>query len=451
MYQRNLQTITGKSPVILNKLIFRLPKQIHTFSGNLTYKDSSRLTIAALFILIPILLLSGCDTSGSVGGDIISDDETTGTIEIDIDDITVLNENTFSGRLPNTSVGYLEDPVYGTIQSVALFKPSISRSELGDISSRDEISLRLIFNPLIYGDENDVSSYEIYEAGEIWRGNQLLYNEEVSVNFGQKIAEFEVGTEDTVSVTLSNAWKLKFSEFFNSEAAERDSIYRNSFPGLAIVPAKTNKQIRFIKNLRDDPDDTEELVTSFIVKNPNADNDEELEEDDSENDTVSLSVRDWGASLTRTEQAENENSIIVHNTENVLRFNLNLPVDTLSTKNIVNAQLLLYKNMTPEKNTPGISRPVTNQARIHIFSNEPPSIMSEIFTTNADIINAIDEDEEMFRLNITQFILNEVFGEADERKLYLTIQSVNGILYSTHFFNSSNPEVKPRIVITTVN
>lgn len=464
MYHRNLQTITGKLPVILNKLTNRLPKKRLLLTDK-TIPNTNRIgTIISLFLLLPVLFLNGCDTSGSVGSDIITDDEGTETIEIEIDNYELLSGNTFSGRLPNTSVGYFEDPVYGTIRSVALIKPSISKTEVDTLTAEDKLSLNIVLNPTIYGDENGVSSFEIYETDEIWRGTQLKYNQPIDVDFGSKVGEFQVSAEDTTAmVELSDVWTEKFMEFHNSTSADRDSLYRITFPGLAVVPSESNQQIRFIKNIRNDSNNEDEVITTFVVEKPeDEESTENDEEDEEENDDIlNLSVRDWGASFVHSGSSNNpgNGNFAMSNISHVLRLDPEIDKDLLASKNIVSAQLLLYKDTEPETSTPGIERPVTNSVRVHLFSEQPEDLMAEIFTTSASFFTTIndgeDEDEDekeenVFRVNISQYIRNEVFGDADEQKLYLTIQSVNGILYSTHFFDQSEAATKPRIVITTV-
>ncbi|MDX1640581.1 MAG: hypothetical protein R3220_02705 [Balneolaceae bacterium] len=443
---------TGKFPAKINS--FNCSNNNFGFSfGNHYSKKGSRFLIAAFLLLITAFLSSACETPGSIGEEIISDDEPVKSQTVYIQDYTVSEENSFSGRLANTGVGYFEDPVYGTMKSVALLKPSISTSDIDMIGLQDTLALKLIFNPPVYGDSLATSTYEIYEAAEIWRGTELRFNDEIPVDMTNKIAEFQVEAgEDSIVVDLSRDFMVRFSEFFNADtslsSAQRDSIYINNFPGIAIVPSEANRNIRFLKTLTDEggttTDDENQSITSFLLKSPNQDEDEE-------DGPQELPVRDWGMSFTRQSEPDYPDNIVMHNSERVLKLNLNIPKDELETKSIVNAQLVFSKNNTPVQGNPVIKRPNTNLVRAHIFDEEPNDVMAEIFTTQPNVSTSLNDTSNAFYMDITQHVLNEVFGDTEDRFLYVSIQSVNGLIYSSHFFDPNSADVnKPRVVITYV-
>ena len=470
MYQKNSHNTTGTLPVTIKSF-----NRFFHFSGKKGEfrfsQKGSRSTVTAFLLLATAFLFLGCESPGLIGEDIISDDENIETRIDLVDQLTVHHENSFSGRLPNTSLGYVEDPVFGTIKSIALLKPTISRAQLDTIFSDDKIHLKLIFRSEVYGSELSISDYEIFEANEVWRGNQLRYNSEIPVNYGSKVAEFQVIDEDTVWVEMSREWTNKYAEYFNNTAADRDSLYRNSFPGLAIVPSESNQQIRFLRNLIDEEG---EQATSFFVEsqhhdnndngdNGNDDENDENGEDENGNDENGngeededdglreLGVRDWGASFVRTTTTETTEGIVLHNTGTALQVEFDLPTDELASKNIVNAQLILSVDNSPEFIDPNFVRPQTNLIRAHVFNDVPRDLAGEIFTTGHSFSSQIEEGEETFKINITQYVLNEVFGDLDERKLFLTVQATNGLLYSSIFHGADAPEnKKPRIVITSV-
>lgn len=453
MYLKNLPITTGKFPAKTNRSncsqnipIFSKGTQSNTNKG-------SRFSVAAFLLLITAFLSIGCESPGSVGEDIVDDKESVVSETVYLDDFTIIEENSFSGRLANTAVGSYEDPLYGTMRSVALLKPSISTSEVDTIRENDSLTLRLIFNGDIYGDTLATSNYEIYEAGEIWRGAQLRYNEEVSVDMSSPVGQFQVrATQDTVVVDVSEFWKNKYAEYFNSNlsSAERDSVYINNFPGLAIVPSEGNQNIRFLKTQLSgegsgDDEDEEELITSFLYETM-------VEDDDDEEDTGPevISVRDWGASFTREGGSDTFGDFFLHNSERALRIDPNIPED-LASKNIVNARLILSKNNEPQKNTSFVGRPNTNLIRGHVFDDDPNDVMAEIFTSEPNYSSVLSDTSSVFLMNVTQYVLNDVYGDVKDRKFYVTIQSVNGLIYSSHFFDPNSADIKkPRIVITYV-
>jgi hypothetical protein len=453
MYLKNLPNITGILPETRRRSYFN--KNLIHFNHFSQNKGSRSRITAFLILLMSVNLFLGCETPGSVGDNIITEEDTIETTTIVVDRLNIVQENAFSGRLSNTPLGYLQDPVYGTIKSAALIKPVLSRAQVDTIRENTTIFLRLIFNPLVYGSESAASEFEIFEAGEIWRGTQLRYNREVNVDFGSKVAEFQVVAQDTVVIELSGEWTQKFAGFFNNEAADRDSLYRNNFPGLAIVPSENNQKIRFIKHSQLAEGD---LITSFLVDTTSVqtiDEDDDGEENGASPELVPLDVRDWGASFIRTDEPEYSTGIVLHNGERALFLDIDLPRDSLKTKNIVNAQLVLSKDFGPESLYPGILRPRSNLTRLHVFNQPPADLMGEIFTfapTNPNVYSAVlGDEEETFKMDITQHILNEVYGNIENRKPYLTLQSVNGIVYSSRFFDNNAPDnLKPRIVITTL-
>ena len=262
-----------------------------------------------------------------------------------------------------------------------------------------------------------------------------------------KIGEFEMAGEDTVLVPLSDTWAAKFAQFFNLDTDDRDSLYIRNFPGVAIVPLEGNQNIRFLKNNFTDPDSNTEQITSFVL-NPR---DGEEEEDDDDLQDRLISVRDWGGSFTRTSEPEFESTFTIHNSETVLKLQITLPETELADKNILDAKLILTKSASSLL-PPGFERPLTDLIRANEFAEEPEDIMAEIFSSNPTFFVALEDDEsQTFKLDITQHIVDKIYGEDLNRKLYLTTETVVGTLYSARFFNSTTADsTKPRLVITYV-
>lgn len=456
MYRKNLPIITGKFPAKINSFNCSQDNSDSVNGTDFSIKGS-RFSIAAFLLLITAFLASACEEPGSIGGDIISGEDPIESQTIYIHDYSVLEENSYSGRLAHTAMGYFEDPIYGTVKSTALLKPSISTSEIDMIGLQDTLSLQLIFDDAVYGDSLATSSFEIYKAAEIWRGTELRYNREIPIDMSHKVGEFQVEAgEDSIVVDLSRGFMIEYAEYFNADtslsSAEKDSLYINHFPGLAIVPAEGNRNIRFLKNLTAN-EDTEggedQFITSFLLKTSNQDDDDD--DDDEEDGPVEIGVRDWGASITRQMEPDYADNIVLHNSERVLKLQLELPEEELSSKSIVNAQLVFSKNNDPLQSSPQITRPNTNFIRAHVFDEEPVDVMAEIFTSEPNFATSLNDTSNAFFLNITQHVLNDVYGDAESRIMYISLESVNGILFSSHFFDPNSADIrKPRLVITYV-
>ncbi len=435
MYLKNLQTTTGRSPEKMSN------------SSNTKFLNSkgSRLSIAA-FLLLIIPLIVGCESPGSVGEGLGPDGSSVTTDEYSVTDITPVEENFFSGRLSNSAMGYIEDPLYGTVNAVAVLKPVISTSAVDTLVEGDRMTLRMVFNPSIYGDELSVSDYEIFELSEQWRGNELKYNEAAPVDFSSKVAEFQVADEDTVEVELSAEWVEKYSTYFNSNDANRDSLYTREFTGLAIVPAETNSRVRF---LRHTPADLEEdpAITEFRVYTTEFD-----EEEEQDVEVVnSLALRDWGAYVVRSDEPEYDSGYVLHNVDRLIEVNLDLPTEELQSKNIVNASLIFSIDRSDEQLSSSIMRPDVESIRAHTFLTPPADLISEIFVSPPRFGADINEDEELFKVDVTQYVLDTTYGDVNAAPLYFSAQAVNGILYSIKLHdNAATQDRQPRLIITSV-
>ncbi|MFO7798493.1 hypothetical protein [Rhodohalobacter sp.] len=405
----------------------------------------SRLSIAA-FLLLIIPLIVGCESPGSVGEGLGPDGSSVTTDEYSVTDVSSVEENFFSGGLSYSAMGYIEDPVYGTLNAVAVLKPVISTSAVDTLVEGDTMTLRMVFNSSIYGDELSVSDYEIFELEDQWRGNELKYNEAAPVDFSSKVAEFQVADEDTVEVELSAEWVEKYSTYFNSDDANRDSLYTREFTGLAIVPAETNSRVKF---LRHTPADEEEdpAITEFRIYSTEFD-----EEEDEDVEVVSsLGLRDWGAYVVRSDEPDYDSGNVLHSIDRLMEVNLNLPFEDLQSKNIVNASLIFSIDRSDEQLNSSIVRPDVESIRAHTFSTPPADLISEIFATPARFGANINEDEEIFKVDVTQYILDTTYGDVNAAPLYFSAQSVNGILYSIKLHDNAAPQDRqPRLIITSV-
>jgi hypothetical protein len=55
-------------------------------------------------------------------------------------------------------------------------------------------------------------------------------------------------------------------------------------------------------------------------------------------------------------------------------------------------------------------------------------------------------------MNITSYVLNEVYGDRDEGSLFISLQTINGFIYSAHLYDQDAEETRrPRVIITSVD
>lgn len=449
MYLKNLLNITGTLPVKKSELLNQpaTPTEFKIISFDYA---GSRSPIAAFLLLMVVFLTVACSDPSPVGDGLNNDNDEVITQEFDLDEITTTYVNTYSGRLENTSMGYVNDPLYGTLQAIALLKPSISTSEVDSIGEDDVISLKLVFTSEVYGDESSTATYELYEPAELWRGRELRYNQStIQIDQNSKVGEFQVGSEDSVEVELSPEWVEKYLDVYNAPSAERDSLLRNEFRGLAIVPAETNSRLHFLKHRPDEDEDSEDLIlesaTSLLVTSPATDNEDEV--------VRAFSMRDWGTSFEKSDEPDNSDKILLYNTGRILKITPpDLNPEDLEGSNIVSAQLLISADSSSTTADPSFVRPKAEVLRIHQFINEPTDLGAEIFDRSANYGSGRNEDDDaLFNIDITDYVLNNLFGGNEDPILYLSIQGDNGILYNTEIYNQDGPENrKPRLIITYV-
>ncbi|MCH8547756.1 MAG: DUF4270 domain-containing protein [Balneolaceae bacterium] len=447
--------ITGRSP---EKRSDR-PSTSEPDRNNLNIAiKGSRLPVAA-FLLLAALIFAGCESGGTVGDGLGPDPDEARTTTYDVESISTVEANTFSGRLQNSAMGAFQDPLYGNLNAVSLLKPAITRAVVDEIGEDDTMSLKLTFRTPIYGDAGSVSRFEIYEVGERWRGNQLRYNSEVAVDLSAKVGEFEVADEDSIEVPLDNEWVQKFREFFNSEEANRDSLYRREFTGLAIVPVDDDSKIRFLRHSQDDDEDAPG-ITRFLVNSPNGNGengdengngDDNGDENGNGSSSQFLDLIDWGSTVVRSDEPDFDDGFVLHNSERILQVDVDLPIEELSSKNIVNAKLVFVRDTEREEMTSAISRPAVTSLRGHSFQRTPSDLVSELFVNPSRFGSSLDQDNQLFSIDITQYILNYVFGDIEEGPIFVSLQTTNGILFSSDFYGSQASEnLRPRIIITTV-
>lgn len=442
MFQKNSQITTGLLPEKMNKnCTVQAGKYSQLFSNFVT--QGSRSKITAFLFLVIFLAGSGCEDSGFVGGDVEPGDDKVSTTEIELTDLTLLSEEGFSGRLASTGMGIVDDPAFGRVWSAALLKPSISQDNLDEFDEDSELKLRLVFNSLKYGDETSVSEYHIYEVDRRWRGNELTFNNPVSYDDSNLIGSFQVTDETSKDVELSEEWVDRYRQYFNSDAANRDSLYTFEFPGIAVVPADQNQRLDYLRHQPAESDTAGTEVTRFRIEN----------EEDSL--FVNMPLLDWGASMERDDDGiDEDDSFILHNTyEKILELDLDIDESQFVGQDIINAQLVFHVDQEPETTKPaGFARPNPALLRYHIFNADPLDLPAELFTTGATGSSTLNTDENFYQINITNYFLNDLYGSAEATPIYISLQTNNGLLYSSRFFNENGPaERTPKLIITTIN
>jgi hypothetical protein len=462
MYQQNLQTTIIKLPETTNNISpgQNVIKLTNTRKSN--YKSIQRLRTYLFIAAIAAftILSTGCEEPGNVGGRFLDDDANLETNSIAPESIEGYSSNTYTGRLRLMAIGQYDDMLFGEFKSTGIIKPAIDTTGIGtSITEEQTLKLRLVFSPVVYGDTLSTADFDLYRATEIWRGNELRFNQTIPYDETQKVGEFSVTGRETVEVELDHGWVEEYNEFLSYEEDDRNNYYRDNFPGLVIVPAESNNKVLFAK-LRpasDEEDDDLDFVR-FVLEDGGEENggdngEENGEDEETEEDPRTFQrIQDWGSLQSRAEPAGQPEGIIVHNTLDqfgVMEPGIN--ADRLGSKNLANVQLVFYQDQSQlEGSLPeGHSRPEVSLARIHVI--DTGSIGDMIFSQSPNFISQLDPDDNSYRFDLSNYANSVLFSTPITGRFYIAVESINGLVFSTLLFNENAPEeLRPRILITSV-
>lgn len=383
------------------------------------------------------LTLYGCEDPGAVGGSFTDPGTEVRDTVFYVSDVEVDSFISFTGNQSYFSAGQFNDPLFGNVRSVSLLKPSLPTIGVTDsLSAGSYLSLQLAVNDSsLYGDTLSTAQFNIVELNQIWRGRAWKINDEVPLS-QNVIGSFQVDeTTDSLVVPLDQEWSSRYRDFYNAFSANRDSLYRYDFHGLAIVPQNEAQLVPFSSS-----------ESRFFVIDP------------AQEDTSFVTGAQWGFSLERSGggDAPAGSSKLINTFEKVVKFNLNLSSEDLGTVNISKVELFVYRDNETLSNTisqvsNSAVRPPIGTTRLYLSETQN---LPEAFTAGSPLATgAYDEEEGAYRFDITRFtnsILLE--GTPENNSFYVTFDSNDGIIRSGLLFNDQAPEdVRPKIVVTFVN
>ena len=409
-------------------------------------------TGASLFLFFSVFLM-GCEDSGIVGSEIGTPDAEIQSMVVDVTGFEVVSENGFSGKLSYSATGRVNDPVYGDVTASTLLKPALTAVGLDSILlDTHTMQLRVVLDSERYGLADPApSGFAVYEAGSLWRGNELYVNEPVPSDISRELGSFTLMTEDTAIVPLDPLWVEAFAAFFNDTSDTRSERYKQEFRGLSIAPVNVTDQMRFFRYDAAIDDSLNLGSTRFEIVGP----------DSAGTDSVyaTISPLDWGASIDRTPATEApEGGVVLLNTfESVIKTTLDIDPAQFEGKEIVNAQLTLHVKAEEDD----LLRPDITTIRVHRVEELPGNLGEYLFTTTPQFAATAvrDEDDETlvyFNINLTGLVFDELYGDSGEGALeqpvlYISIQANNGKLYSATLVDETGPEEKrPRLTVTYI-
>ncbi|MEX0719768.1 MAG: hypothetical protein WD059_03810 [Balneolaceae bacterium] len=388
-------------------------------------------------LLTLLILFTGCEDPGSVGGEFIDKQELTFDT-LSISGIQTQSFSGYTGRLNFVTMGKYSDPIFGDIDATAILKPDISASlPEGDQLHEDySMKLELVIDSInTYGDTFSEANYTIYEVASQWNGATYRFDSELDYNNTTPVGTFNLNDEgvDTVVVDLSDEWKDVFAGFYHNEGSGADSSYRHDFHGLALVADDGTNKISF----------------------PNINSSRFLAINNVDPDTTNFSIRDWAYTLDRTGETTQEDVSVLHTTlEKMLLINLDEFLNQFVDENFIRAEILLQEATEELELLVHENRLGVNSLRIDIGYEEDPAY--EFQLGGAETIGFKDSDNS-FRINLTNYLNNSVYGSEDRTEFYIGVGSntdelrSTGILRSTLIYNETASEaLRPKIIITSL-
>ncbi|MFH5832606.1 hypothetical protein ACG2F4_07005 [Halalkalibaculum sp. DA3122] len=395
--------------------------------------SESRNVLFLLLVVSCVTLLVGCDESGVVGGGFTDSDTTIKVDTLMVDGIETESYNFYSGNLTYFTPGQFSDPLFGDMKVTGLLRPQLL-SGSAEMAPDANMKLRLVFNQeLVYGDTTQPAEYDIVELDQVWRGRAWKLHDEPGLSGNAPLASFTAEKEDSVDIPLSGSWVQSYRDYTQMEGANRDSLYRIEFPGLALVPKNSAKLL---------PVDAQ--ASKFIIENP-------------ESDTLEVAPRDWANSLERTNVPDTpDNTFKLHSTlEQVVSFDMDLTRENIGSVNLSKVELVLYEDTQRLENTmdqvsPTAGRGPISEARLQIL--DPADVPISLQTGSVLSNGSYNEEDGSYRFNITSFTNSVLLdGLPSELKFYVSLETNNGIIRSSLIHNEQAPEAKrPKLIVTYV-
>lgn len=340
----------------------------------------------------------------------------------------------YLGKLTYTPVGHFDDPLFGELESVAFIQPSIAFSSSDSTLTADHFfHLRLyVYQSIQYGDTLSNPSFSIYRVTSPWRGTTFKMSDEITTEAqieANKVGTFalnDVDTTNIIDVPLSGSWVSDYRSYYNSSSSLRDSTYRYSDFGLAIVPEQGTERMAFFG-----------MGSSQLM----------IFEADTSADTLSQAMVDWGYDLTRGEDsAPAENITLFSTLENYLAVDFSEKINEIEGPNFVRAELVLTEDSLRLSSTltPGETRTDYPDMRLRLTS---ASDLAYDLAFNSTSSLALYSDGK-YRFNLTSLFNANIFGSTDLDNLYVYAAPNSGVLgFNTFYGVSASRRNAPKLLI----
>ena len=242
-------------------LTFTRSWQIDIFMKKLFF-DLQKLCFVALTIFF-----FSCENPSEIGFDFNGDATATSVYSdtLGLDFATVLTDSNVNGKNNYLMAGMVSDPVFGQVNAVAYFQPSLytysdatSGKTIVDTFSVkanpiiDSVKLRIYNTGLIFGDTLSFTGFNVYRLkspmnySKNYNGTESLeYEGESLLKFRLNSRTFKNATYDSLRAIYLNLPTSIGQEILNLAASSGSSTekFNNALKGFAIVPENGSKAV----------------------------------------------------------------------------------------------------------------------------------------------------------------------------------------------------------------
>ncbi|MEX2641284.1 MAG: hypothetical protein WD266_11385 [Balneolales bacterium] len=391
-------------------------------------------------LLFPLTLfsllfaLSSCDDNGIVGSNITDDPPLVQSDTVYLPGTESFTITSFSGNQDYFTAGRYNDAVFGDQQIIGMISPSLQTSGIDSVGQSAKGYLKLHIDQ-VYGDRASTGAFDIVEIERRWRASAWRPDSLPDLSSNKIIGSFEVDNEDSLRIPLDDEWLQRYAGHFNKNAsAQRDSVYRQSMFGMAIVPRNDAKILSF-----------EAARTELIIDH----SDDEQNGDDEDQGVFRQIMRATANSIEQGSAAAPAGSkIITNNFSNTLRLRFDVDDDFIGTNNISRAELVLYEDtLSMQQDLPSSHRrPQANALYVYLLTEEETE---RAIIKDPEIELLRNESDHSFRVNLTSYINSNLTGTMDVRDFYLIVRDDNGRIIPTLIHDEHSNTRRPKILITS--
>lgn len=412
-----------------NLLIITDPLKANNLTKIFRQKGIMRhLVLVSALLGVLLLSITSCDSNGLVGSSIVDDPSDVASDTLHISNSALQDIRSFSGGKSNMTAGWYNDALFGELKFTALLQPSINRSNVDTISEQATAMLTFPVSSH-YGDLDGTTEFEIVELNRRWRANAWRVDSIPDLS-SRVIGSFTATGQDSVETQLDQQWLQEYRSYFYNEV-NRDSTYRDSFYGFAIVPRNVSRFMTIpVQNIR------------MVIDNH-----------DGSDTTYAQTFRAWGYSKEHIEpdQEYSETSYpVFNNFKNNLVFSFNFQDEYDVSGDISRAELVIYQDTTAMQETlpAGHQRNTTSLMNIYLLREDQTQVA---VTGDATFSAARRASDGSWRFNITNYLRGQIGQEPDTRKFYVKIGADNGSFVPYYIHNHLSDTRNPKILITRVS